>query len=122
MKNNNLIILAILGIGGYLAYTQFKKKEGSSIPGYTPTPSGGGGSGSGEKKKLSFEEVLALINATLDTFVNIQLTYNQKVTAVKDIERLINAGKSQQEIEIEMGNKYKLTPTQVRSIVNKLYA
>jgi hypothetical protein len=42
MNNNNLIILAVLGIGGYLAYTQFKKKEGSSIPGYTPTPSGGG--------------------------------------------------------------------------------
>jgi hypothetical protein len=121
MKNNNLIILAILGIGGYLAYTQYKKSQGASIPGYTPTPSGGG-SGSGEKKKLSFDEVLKLINATLDTFSNIQLTYNQKVTAVKDIEKLINAGKSQQEIEIEMGNKYKLTPTQVRSIVNKLYA
>jgi hypothetical protein len=119
MNNNNLIILALLGIGGYLAYTQFKKKEGSSIPGYTPTPSGGG---SGGKKQLSFDEVLRLINATLDTFSNIQLTYNQKVTAVKDIEKLINAGKSQQEIEIEMGNKYKLTPTQVRSIVNKLYA
>jgi hypothetical protein len=120
MNNNNLIILAVLGIGGYLAYTQFKKKEGSSIPGYTPTPSGGGSSGG--KKQLSFDEVLKLINATLDTFSNIQLTYNQKVTAVKDIEKLINAGKSQQEIEIEMGNKYKLTPTQVRSIVNKLYA
>jgi hypothetical protein len=119
MNNNNLIILALLGIGGYLAYTQFKKKEGSSIPGYTPTPSGGG---SGGKKQLSFDEVLKLINATLDTFGNIQLTYNQKVTAVKDIEKLINAGKSQQEIEIEMGNKYKLTPTQVRSIINKLYA
>jgi hypothetical protein len=77
----------------------------------------------GGKKQLSFDEVLALINATLDTFSgNIQLTYNQKVTAVKDIEKLINAGKSQQEIEIEMGNKYKLTPTQVRSIINKLYA
>jgi hypothetical protein len=76
----------------------------------------------GGKKQLSFDEVLRLINATLDTFGNIQLTYNQKVTAVKDIEKLINAGKSQQEIEIEMGNKYKLTPTQVRSIVNKLYA
>jgi hypothetical protein len=119
MNNNNLIILAVLGIGGYLAYTQFQKKEGSSIPGYTPTPSGGG---SGGKKQLSFDEVLRLINATLDTFSNIQLTYNQKVTAVKDIEKLINAGKSQQEIEIEMGNKYKLTPTQVRSIINKLYA
>jgi hypothetical protein len=119
MNNNNLIILALLGIGGYLAYTQFKKKEGSSIPGYTPTPSGGG---SGGKKQLSFDEVLALINATLDTFSNIQLTYNQKVTAVNDIEKLINAGKSQQEIEIEMGNKYKLTPTQVRSIISKLYA
>ena len=121
MNNNNLIILAVLGIGGYLAYTQFKKKEGSSIPGYNPNTSGGG-SGSGGKKQLSFDEVLKLINATLDTFGNIQLTYNQKVTAVKDIEKLINAGKSQQEIEIEMGNKYKLTPTQVRSIVNKLYA
>jgi hypothetical protein len=121
MKNNNMIVLALLGIGGYLAYTQFKKKEGSSIPGYTPTPSGGG-SGSGGKKQLSFGEVLALINATLDTFSGIQLTYNQKITAVNDIEKLINAGKSQQEIEIEMGNKYKLTPTQVRSIISKLYA
>jgi hypothetical protein len=65
MNNNNLIILAVLGIGGYLAYTQFKKKEGSSIPGYNPNTSGGG---SGGKKQLSFDEVLALINATLDTF------------------------------------------------------
>ena len=119
MNNNNLIILALLGIGGYFAYSQYKKSQGASIPGYNPNTSGGG---SGGKKQLSFEEVLALINATLDTFGNIQLTYNQKVTAVKDIEKLINAGKSQQEIEIEMGNKYKLTPTQVRSIVNKLYA
>jgi hypothetical protein len=119
MNNNNLIILAVLGIGGYLAYTQFKKKEGSSIPGYNPNTSGGG---SGGKKQLSFDEVLALINATLDTFGNIQLTYNQKVTAVKDIEKLINAGKSQQEIEIEMRNKYNLTSAQVTSIVNKLYA
>lgn len=114
-----MIVLALLGIGGYLAYTQFKKKEGSSIPGYYPNTSGGGGSGG--KKQLSFDEVLRLINATLDTFSGIQLTYNQKVTAVKDIEKLINAGKSQQEIEIQMGNKYKLTPTQVRSIVDKLY-
>lgn len=119
MNNNNLIILALLGIGGYFAYSQYKKKEGSSIPGYTPTPSGGGGSGG--KKQLSFDEVLKLINATLDTFSNIQLTYNQKVTAVKDIEKLINAGKSQQEIEIEMRNKYNLTSAQVTSIVNKLY-
>ena len=118
MKNTNMIILALLGIGGYLAYTQFKKKEGSSIPGYFPTPSGGG---SGEKKQISYEDVLKLINATLDTFSNIQLTYQQKISAVKDIEKLINAGKTQQQIEIEMGNKYKLTPTQVRSIVEKLY-
>jgi hypothetical protein len=98
-----------------------KKRKEAQFRDTTPTPSGGG-SGSGGKKQLSFDEVLKLINATLDTFSNIQLTYNQKVTAVKDIEKLINAGKSQQEIEIEMGNKYKLTPTQVRSIVNKLYA
>ena len=114
-----MIILALLGIGGYFAYTQFKKKEGSSIPGYFPTPSGGGGSG--EKKKISYEDVLKLINATLDTFSNIRLTYQQKVSAVQDIERLINEGKPQQQIEIEMRNKYNLTSAQVNSIVNKLY-
>jgi hypothetical protein len=65
MNNNNLIILALLGIGGYFAYSQYKKSQGASIPGYTPTPSGGG---SGGKKQLSFDEVLRLINATLDTF------------------------------------------------------
>ena len=121
MNNNNLIILALLGIGGYFAYSQYKKSQGASIPGYNPNTSGGG-SGSGGKKQLSFDEVLRLINATLDTFSNIQLTYNQKVTAVKDIEKLINAGKSQQEVEIEMRNKYNLTSAQVTSIVNKLYA
>lgn len=119
MNNNNLIILAVLGIGGYLAYSQFKKSQGASIPGYTPTPSGGG---SGEKKKLSFDEILKLINATLDTFSNIKLTYDQKVTAVREIQQMIDSGKSQQQIEIAMGNKYNLTPTQVRSIVNKIYA
>lgn len=121
MNNNNLIILALLGVGGYFAYTQYKKSQGTQIPGggSTPSPSGGG---STEKKKLSFDEILKLINATLDTFGNIKLTYDQKVTAIKDIKSLLDAGKSQQEIEIAMGNKYKLTPTQVRSIVNKIYS
>jgi hypothetical protein len=120
MNNNNLIILALwaLGIPCIFAVQKERRKLDSGIqPQHFRW-----WFRFWWEKQLSFDEVLKLINATLDTFGNIQLTYNQKVTAVKDIEKLINAGKSQQEIEIEMGNKYKLTPTQVRSIINKLYA
>jgi predicted negative regulator of RcsB-dependent stress response len=37
MNNNNLIILAVLGIGGYLAYTQFKKRKEAQFRDTNPT-------------------------------------------------------------------------------------
>jgi len=121
MNSKTISLLAVLGVGGYIAYSLYKKgQSGSPNSGYTPsTPSGGNSTG---KKKLTFDEVMKLINATLDTFSNIKLTYDQKVTAINDIKQLIDAGKSQQEIYITMGNKYKLTTTQVDSIIQKLYA
>lgn len=121
MNAKTISLLAVLGVGGYIAYSLYQKSQGPQMPpGYKPsTPSGGS---STKKKELSFQDIIALIDATMNTWSNIKLTYDQQITAVKEIKALIDAGKSQQQIYITMGNKYKLTTTQVDAIVNKLYA
>jgi hypothetical protein len=123
MNSKTISLLAVLGVGGYIAYSLYKKgQSGSPNSGYTPSTPSGGKTPTGKKKKLSYDDVMKLINATLNTFSDIKLTYDQKVTAVNEIKQMIDAGKSQQDIYIAMGNKYKLTTTQVDSIIQKLYA
>ena len=121
MNNKNIGLIAILGVAGYIAYTMFGKAN-SGAGSYNPKRTGGGSGGSGGgKKTLTFEQILALMSATLDTFSQIQLTYDQKFKAIKDLEALINSGKGQREIEIIMQQKYKLNPSQVAAMVNKIY-
>jgi hypothetical protein len=119
MNNKNIGLIAILGVAGYIAYTMFGKSSDSGSGSYNPSRTGGGSSGG--KKTLTFEQIMTLMNATLDTFSQIQLTYDQKFKAIKDLESLINSGKGQREIEIIMQQKYKLNPSQVQSMVNKIY-
>lgn len=119
MNNKNIGLIAVLGVAGYIAYSLYAKSKGGSSGGYFPTTGGGGGST--KKKTLSYDQILQLISATLDTFEQVQLTYNQKFNAIKDLEKMINEGKNQKEIEIAMQTKYKLNPAQVSTLVNRLY-
>ena len=119
MNNKNIGLFAILGVAGYIAYTMFGKSEGAGAGSYNPNRTGGGSSGG--KKTLTFEQILALMSATLDTFSQIQLTYDQKFKAIKELEALINSGKGQRDIEIIMQQKYNLNSSQVAAMVNQLY-
>lgn len=118
MNNKNIGLIAILGVAGYIAYSLYAKSQGDSSGSYNPNTGGGGSTG---RRKLTTDQILALVAQTLDVFQQIQLTYNQKITAVKDIESMINSGKNQKEIEIAMQTKYNLNPAQVAAIVNRLY-
>jgi len=120
MDNKTITTLALLGVGGFILYKVLGQKAQAQPQGYTPSSGGGSGSGSGKKKEITILEIIALVNQTLDVYSNVKLTYDQKITAVKEIKQLIDQGKSQQQIEIIIGNKYGLTPTQIRAIVDKL--
>lgn len=122
MDNKNIGLIAILGVAGYIAYSLYTKSKGDSSGSYNPNTGGGGsGGGSTGRRRLTTDQILALVAQTLDVFQQVQLTYNQKITAVKDIENMINSGKNQNEIEIAMQTKYNLNRAQVASIVNRLY-
>lgn len=122
MDNKNIGLIAVLGVAGYIAYSLYAKSKGDSSGGYNPNTGGGGSSGgSTKKKRLTTDQILALVAQTLDVFQQVQLTYNQKITAVKDIENMINSGYNQKDIEIAMQTKYNLNPAQVAAIVNRLY-
>lgn len=123
MKANNLTLLAVLGVGGYIAYSLYKKSQGSSYtPSYRGSSSGGASTGSGSSKDWSIERVMNVINKVMGAWSDIKLTYDQKIGAVRELKSLIDKGTSQQQIYITMKNKYNLSSAQVDKMVNEMYS
>jgi hypothetical protein len=123
---NNYIMLAVLGVGGYLAYTMYKKSQDSKQTGYLPTPSSQRGKPAASKAdqggKFDINKAMNLLENIYNKGNFIYLSLTKKKRAAEDLKMLIDQGKSQQEIEIYMANKYGLTATDVKAMVNKLYA
>jgi len=122
MKASNLTLLAVLGVGGYIAYSLYQKSQGS---GYTPStrlPSGGGTASGGSSNEWTFERVMSIANKLFTAWGDIKLTYDQKIGAVRELKSLVDKGTNQQQIYITMKNKYNLSTAQVDSMINEIYA
>jgi hypothetical protein len=121
MNNKNILILSVLGLGGYLAYTMYQKSQNGSTYGYGTGSGSGSGSGSGNKgKTIDVQKGLDYIDKLLNAGNQIYFTIN-KTKIITDLKSLIEQGKNQQYIEIFMKNKYNLQPAQVSELINKLY-
>ena len=128
MDNKTISILAILGIGGYLAYTMYNKKQDSDFSGgYTPSTRPTNNSGQATSKadtggKFDIQKAMNLLENLYNTGNFIYLTATKKKRAAEDLKSLIDQGKNQQQIEIYMKNKYNLNSSEVSAMLNKLYA
>lgn len=123
MNNNNLLILGLLGVGGYFAYTMYQKSQAMNYGGGTGAGSGSGGStgGSTGGKTIDVQGGIDLLTKIINQGRLLYMSLTQKKQALNDIQTLINSGKSQSYIEIYMANKYNMTPTDVNALVNQLY-
>lgn len=120
---NNLTLLAVLGVGGYIAYSLYKKSQGSAYtPSYQGNSGGSASTGSGSSKDWSIERVMNVINKVMGAWSDIKLTYDQKIGAVRELKLLIDKGTNQQQIYITMKNKYNLSSAQVDKMVNEMYS
>ena len=127
MDNKTISILAILGIGGYLAYTMYKKKQDSDFSGgYTPSkPSGPSGQVTSKADaggKFNIQKAMNLLENLYNTGNFIYLTATKKKRAAEDLKSQVDQGKNQQQIEIYMKNKYNLNSSEISAMLTKLYA
>lgn len=117
MDSKTISILAIVGVGGYIAYSLYKQGKTSTSPQYNPT----GGYPMKTSTGFDYEKALSLIMDLYDRSSTLygDLTKSKKATA--DLQSLIAQGKSQQQIEAYMLNVYGFQPYQTQQLVNKLY-
>lgn len=133
MDNKTISVIAILAIGGFVAYTVYnKKKEDDFSGGYTPSrrpsapsrPTSGGQVVSKADKggKFDIQKAMNLLQNLYNTGNFIYLTATKKKRAAEDLKKQVDAGKNQQQIEIYMRNTYNLNSSEVSAMLNKLYA
>jgi len=126
MDNKTISVLAILAIGGFVAYTVYnKKKEDEFSGGYTPSrPSGPSRqvkSKADTGGKFNIQKAMSLLENIYNTGNFIYLTATKKKRAAEDLRSQVDQGKNQQQIEIYMKNKYNLNSSEVSAMLNKLY-
>ncbi len=125
MDNKTISVIAILAIGGFVAYKVYNKnKEDNFSGGYTPSiPSGGQVKSKADQGgKFNIQKAMDLLENVYNTGNFIYMTATKKKRAAEDLKKQIDEGKNQQQIEIYMKNKYNLNSSEVTAMLNKLYA
>lgn len=128
MDNKTISILAVLGIGGYLAYTMYKKNKDSDFSGgYRPSTRTTNNTGQAKSKadtggKFNIQKAMNLLENLYNTGNFIYLTATKKKRAAEDLKSQVDQGKNQKQIEIYMKNKYNLNSSEVSAMLTKLYA
>jgi len=118
MDSKNLSILALIGVGGYIAYSLYKQGKTSTSPQYSPTGSYPTSTTTG----FDYMKALDLITDIYNRSSNLYGDATKVKRATSDLQSMIAQNKSQQQIEAYMLSVYGFQPYQTQQLVNKLYS